>query len=44
MVEILVRHTGKDEEQIRKDIDRDNYLSAEEAAAYGLVDHVLMPK
>ena len=38
---ILARHTGKTEKQIEKDADRDNYMTAEEAVAYGLVDKVL---
>ncbi len=38
---ILSKHTGKTEKQIEKDADRDNYMSGEEAAAYGLVDKVL---
>ncbi|MBK1830835.1 ATP-dependent Clp protease proteolytic subunit [Verrucomicrobiaceae bacterium R5-34] len=38
---ILAHHTGKSEEQVEKDADRDNYMSAEESAAYGLVDKVL---
>jgi ATP-dependent Clp protease, protease subunit len=38
---ILAHHTGKSPETIEKDADRDNYMSAEEAAAYGLVDKVL---
>ena len=39
--EILVKHTGKDLETIAKDTDRDFFLSAEEAKAYGMVDSVL---
>ncbi|MDP6467050.1 MAG: ATP-dependent Clp protease proteolytic subunit [Pirellulaceae bacterium] len=39
--EILVKHTGKDLATIGKDTDRDFFLSAEEAKAYGLVDAVL---
>ncbi len=39
--EILVTHTGKDLATIAKDTDRDFFLSAEEAKAYGLVDSVL---
>ncbi len=39
--DILVKHTGKDVETIAKDTDRDFFLSAEEAKAYGLVDSVL---
>lgn len=38
---ILAKHTGKSVEQIERDSDRDNYMSAEESVAYGLVDKVL---
>lgn len=38
---ILALHTGKSIEQIRKDTDRDNFMSPHEAVAYGLVDHVI---
>lgn len=38
---ILQRHTGKSLEQINKDTDRDNFMSAEEARDYGLIDAVL---
>lgn len=38
---ILAHHCGKTPEAIERDADRDNYMSAEEAAAYGLVDKVL---
>ena len=38
---VIARHTGKTVEQIEKDSDRDYYLSAHEAKAYGLVDHVV---
>lgn len=37
----MARHTGKDAEQIHKDIDRDKILSAAEALEYGIVDQVL---
>jgi len=40
---ILASHTGKDMEQIRKDVDRDRYLSADEAKVYGLIDRVVEP-
>lgn len=43
MIKILAHHTGKDPEQVAKDIDRDYFLSAEDAAEYGLVDKVLEP-
>ena len=38
---ILKRHTGKDLEQIRKDTDRDYFMSGQEASDYGIVDHVI---
>jgi hypothetical protein len=41
MNEILARHTNKYVEQIASDTERDFYLSAEEAAAYGIVDNVV---
>ena len=37
---ILSENTGKPVEQVEKDTDRDNYLSAEEALQYGLVDKI----
>jgi ATP-dependent Clp protease protease subunit len=39
--EIMAKHTGKPVEQVDRDADRDNYMSAGEAAEYGLVDKVL---
>ncbi len=38
---ILAENTGKDVPTIEKDTDRDNYLTAEEAKTYGIVDEVL---
>ena len=38
---ILLKHTGRPLEEIEKDTDRDRFMSAEEALAYGLVDHVV---
>ena len=40
-VELLHRCTGQDRERIRKDIERDYYLSAPEALAYGIIDKML---
>jgi ATP-dependent Clp protease protease subunit len=40
---ILVHHTGRDEETIERDTDRDFYLSSAEAVEYGLIDSVLEP-
>ncbi|MEV6640400.1 ATP-dependent Clp protease proteolytic subunit [Amycolatopsis sp. NPDC051371] len=38
---ILAKHTNKDPDQIRKDIERDKILTADEAKAYGIIDEVL---
>jgi ATP-dependent Clp protease protease subunit len=38
---ILAHHTGKDIKIIEKDTDRDNFMSAEEAKKYGLIDKVI---
>lgn len=40
--EILHKHTGKALKQIEKDSDRDNFMSAEAAKAYGLVDDIIV--
>src|SRR5947207_11736585 len=40
MNEILQKHTGQPLEKIERDTDRDNFMSAQEAKEYGLVDHV----
>ena len=37
---IIAQNTGKPLEQVEKDTDRDNYLSAEEALEYGLIDRI----
>ncbi len=39
--EILAHHAGCTVEDIEKDTDRDNFMTAEQACAYGLVDQVL---
>jgi ATP-dependent Clp protease protease subunit len=41
LYEILARHTGQDIERIKKDSDRDFFMSAEEAQEYGIVDKVI---
>ena len=41
MEQMLARHTGKTEEDVRVDVERDKYLTAQEALDYGLVDSVL---
>jgi ATP-dependent Clp protease protease subunit len=42
--EILAHHTGQALEALEKDTDRDRYMSAEEAKAYGLIDNVFVKK
>jgi ATP-dependent Clp protease protease subunit len=42
--QLLAKHTGQDIERIQRDTDRDNFLSAEEAVKYGLVDQVLVSR
>jgi len=42
--QILVRHTGQSMDKIRQDTERDHFLGAEEARAYGLIDEVLVDR
>ena len=42
--EIMAHHTGQPIERIERDTDRDNFLSADEAAEYGLIDKVLVSR
>lgn len=42
LYEIMAQHTGQDYDKIEADCDRDNWMTAEEAKAYGLVDEVLV--
>jgi ATP-dependent Clp protease protease subunit len=44
MAEIISRHSGQDVEQVLRDIDRDRFMSPEEAVDYGLVDSVMEPR
>jgi ATP-dependent Clp protease protease subunit len=41
LIRILAHHTGKTDEQVNRDSDRDYYMSADEAKEYGLVDEVV---
>jgi len=41
LIKIIAQHTGRSEEQVRVDSDRDYYMSAQEAKDYGLVDEVI---
>ena len=41
LIAILAKHTGKKADQIAKDADRDFFMSAEEAKAYGMIDEIV---
>ena len=41
MNELMLKHTGQTLDKIEEDTDRDNFMSAEEAKSYGLIDSVL---
>ncbi len=44
LIQIMADHTGKDFETVKNDSDRDYYMSAAEASAYGLVDQVVQSR
>jgi ATP-dependent Clp protease protease subunit len=41
MEAIIAKHSGRDEEQVRRDVERDKFFTAQEAKDYGLIDEVL---
>ncbi len=41
---VLAQHSGRTHAELQRDSDRDYYMTADEAKAYGLVDHVVLPK
>ncbi len=41
LIEIMAKNTGKDAKTIEKDMDRDNWMSAEDAKTYGIIDEVI---
>ena len=41
LIDILAEQTGKDKKTIERDMDRDNWMSAEEAKDYGIIDEVI---
>jgi ATP-dependent Clp protease protease subunit len=41
MAEVVARHSGKTVDEVMRDIDRDRFMTAEEAVAYGLIDDVV---
>jgi ATP-dependent Clp protease protease subunit len=42
MNELMSKHTGRPLEQVERDVDRDRFMSAEEAKSYGLIDQVIV--
>jgi len=44
LVKILSEHTGKQKRSIQKDIDRDRFMTTDEAIDYGLIDRVIPPR
>lgn len=44
LMKILAQHTGQDVEKVKRDVDRDRFMSAEEAKAYGLIDEIFVGK
>src|SRR5438477_12946225 len=44
MAEIISRHSGQDIDQVLRDIDRDRFMTPEEAVEYGIVDAVMEPR
>ena len=44
MAEIIAHHSGRAVEQVATDIDRDNFMTPDEAKAYGLIDDIIAPR
>ncbi len=44
LIDLLSKHTGQPREKVEKDIDRDFYMSPEEAVEYGIIDKVITSK
>jgi ATP-dependent Clp protease protease subunit len=44
MAQIFAHHTGRPLEEVERDLDRDYYMTAEEAREYGIVDSVIAPR
>jgi ATP-dependent Clp protease protease subunit len=44
MAELIAHHSGQDVEQVLRDIDRDRFMTPDEAREYGLIDEVLAPR
>jgi len=44
LINIMADNTGQPVKKLEKDLDRDNYMTANEAKEYGLIDEVIMPR
>lgn len=44
MAEIIAHHSGRPVEEVERDIDRDYFMTADEAMEYGIIDEVLQPR
>jgi ATP-dependent Clp protease protease subunit len=44
MVQIIAHHSGQPVEQVERDIDRDFYMTAQQAKDYGIIDHIIAPR
>jgi ATP-dependent Clp protease protease subunit len=44
MARILAKHTGQPFDQVMKDIDRDRFMTPEDAREYGLIDEIVSPR
>ncbi len=44
MAEIIAHHSGRSIDQVERDLDRDYFMTPEEAKEYGLIDEVLVPR
>jgi ATP-dependent Clp protease protease subunit len=42
--EVIAHHTGRPVEQVEKDLDRDYFMTAQEAMEYGLIDDIIAPR
>jgi ATP-dependent Clp protease protease subunit len=44
MAEILAHHSGRPKDEVERDLDRDYFMTAEEALDYGLIDEIITPR
>ena len=44
MAEVIAHHTNRTVEQVERDLDRDYFMTADEAKDYGLIDDIIVPR